>query len=101
MITGRTKLPIVVTISLSPFFTISALPLFTNINPLCKVVIFNGEKLESASNDKKKDFWDRLLETFSLVYLPIKGHEDIEFFWRTRVSGPSELNFEEVRRLGL
>jgi hypothetical protein len=66
-----------------------------------RLVIFNGEKLESASNEKKKDFWDRLLETFSLVYLPIKSDEEIEFFWRTRMSGPSELNFEEVRRLGL
>ncbi len=47
------------------------------------------------------EFWEKALAHFDLPHLGRMVGDDVHFFWRTRSSNPAELNYEEVRRLGL
>lgn len=50
---------------------------------------------------KRMEFWDQLIKTFDLLYLELPETQGVDVAWRTRGSSPSELNFQEVRRLSL
>ncbi|MBC7713901.1 MAG: hypothetical protein H7177_11210 [Rhizobacter sp.] len=66
-----------------------------------RLIIIEGEGFKALSKQEFYDFWKKLVETFSLVHVPIQNVEGIDFYWRTRPSSTNELKFEEVRRLSL
>ncbi len=66
-----------------------------------RLVLIEGEGFKELSKQEYFDFWKTLVETFSLVHVPIQNVEGLDFYWRTRPSSTNELKFEEVRRLSL
>lgn len=66
-----------------------------------RLVLIEGEGFKELSKQEYFDFWKSLVETFSLVHVPIHNIEGLDFYWRTRPSSTNELKFEEVRRLSL
>jgi len=44
---------------------------------------------------------EKIVETFSILHIPIQNAEGVDYYWRTRPSSTNELKFEEVRRLSL
>ena len=66
-----------------------------------RLVLIEGEGFKELSKHEYFDFWKTLVETFSLVHVPIQNVEGLDFYWRTRPSSTNELKFEEVRRLSL
>lgn len=66
-----------------------------------RLLIFEGDNLESLSNDKLFTFWSKLVSTFHLYHLELTKVEGIDYSWRTRTSSLNELNYEEVRRLSV
>ena len=66
-----------------------------------RLILLEGEGFKDLSKQQFYDFWKILVETFSLVHVPIQNSEGVDFYWRTRPSSANELKFEEVRRLSL
>lgn len=66
-----------------------------------RLILVDGEGFKEMSKEDYLNFWKTLVETFSLVHVPLQNAEGIDFYWRTRPSSTNELKFEEVRRLGL
>lgn len=66
-----------------------------------RLVLIEGEGFKELSKQEYFDFWKTLVETFSLVHVPIQNVDGLDFYWRTRPSSTNELKFEEVRRLSL
>jgi len=66
-----------------------------------RLILIEGEGFQEMSPADYLDFWKTLVETFSLVHVPIQNVDGIDFYWRTRPSSTNELKFEEVRRLSL
>lgn len=64
-----------------------------------RLIILEGDKLTALEAGVKLSFWKKLLDTFGMKHLPIKTTEGVDYFWRTRTSSPSELNYEEIRRV--
>lgn len=63
-----------------------------------RLIILEGDKLEDLAPSVMLTFWKKLLDTFSLKHLSVKTTDGVDYFWRTRTSSPSELNYEEIRR---
>ncbi|AUN99306.1 hypothetical protein DOM21_04435 [Bacteriovorax stolpii] len=66
-----------------------------------RLVLIEGEGFKEMDKNDYLNFWKTLVETFSLVHVPIQNVDGIDFYWRTRPSSANELKFEEVRRLSL
>ena len=66
-----------------------------------RLILLEGEGFKALSSEDFYNFWKTLVETFSLIHVPIQNVEGIDFYWRTRPSSTNELKFEEVRRLSL
>ena len=66
-----------------------------------RLVLFNGNDLSNISYDQIKKFWAKLFSTFDILHLDLKFNKQLEHFWRKRIAGPNELQFNEVRRLYL
>lgn len=66
-----------------------------------RLIIFDGEELMSKEKASHDEFWNKIIETFALVHVPIENAEGIDYYWRTRGAQSNELNFEEIRRLSL
>lgn len=66
-----------------------------------RLVLVEGEGFKEMGHDDYFNFWKTLVETFSLIHVPIHNVDGIDFYWRTRPSSTNELKFEEVRRLSL
>lgn len=66
-----------------------------------RLILIEGEGFQEMGPAEYLDFWKTLVETFSLVHVPIQNVEGVDFYWRTRPSSTNELKFEEVRRLSL
>ena len=79
--------------------------LHTNIQHIkldrTSLIIFDGSRLSELSPEKIDDFWHRLIGFFSLKHLSIQHASGVEHYWRTRLPSPEELNYEEIRRVGL
>lgn len=63
-----------------------------------RLIILEGDKLQPLEAGTKLTFWKKLLDTFALKHLQVSTTEGVDYFWRTRTSSPSELNYEEIRR---
>lgn len=66
-----------------------------------RLVLIDGEGFKNLSALEFLDFWKALINTFSLLHIPLENAEGVDFYWRTRPSSSGELKFEEVRRLSL
>ncbi|MFA6236446.1 MAG: hypothetical protein WC635_03880 [Bacteriovorax sp.] len=66
-----------------------------------RLVLMDGDQFKDMSPADYEEFWKKLVETFSLLHIPIQNVEGIDYYWRTRPSSTNELKFEEVRRLSL
>jgi hypothetical protein len=66
-----------------------------------RLIIFDGDELITKEQTAHAEFWHKIIETFSLVHVPINNAEGIDYYWRTRSAQSSELTFEEIRRLSL
>ncbi len=66
-----------------------------------RLVLIEGENFKDMSKNDYVEFWKTLVDTFSLVHVPIQNVDGIDFYWRTRPSSTNELKFEEVRRLSV
>jgi hypothetical protein len=66
-----------------------------------RLILIDGDQFGELSQEEFGEFWKKIVETFSLVHIPIQNVEGIDYYWRTRPSSTNELKFEEVRRLSL
>ena len=66
-----------------------------------KMLLFDGAKLKSRKREERLIFWNRILSLFDISHIDMIEEEGIEFFWRTRVCKPTELRYEEIRRLNI
>ena len=66
-----------------------------------RLVLIEGEGFKDLTKQDFFNFWKTLVQTFSLVHVPIQNVEGLDYYWRTRPSATNELKFEEVRRLSL
>lgn len=66
-----------------------------------RLVLIDGDQFGELSGTDYEEFWKKIVETFSLVHIPIQNVEGIDYYWRTRPSSTNELKFEEIRRLSL
>ena len=66
-----------------------------------RLVLIEGEGFIDMTKQEYFDFWKNLVQTFSLIHVPIQNVEGLDYYWRTRPSASNELKFEEVRRLSL
>jgi hypothetical protein len=70
-----------------------------------RLVLIDGEGFFSGQSEVKEsdlyNFWKTIVETFSLIHVPLQNSEGVDYYWRTRPSTANELKFEEVRRLSL
>ena len=66
-----------------------------------RLVLFDGDQFGELTPDEYVEFWKKIVETFSVLNIPIQNVEGVDYYWRTRPSSTNELKFEEVRRLSL
>ena len=66
-----------------------------------RLILIDGDQFGNLTPDEFEEFWRKLVETFSILHIPIQNVEGIDYYWRTRPSSTNELKFEEVRRLSL
>ena len=66
-----------------------------------RLVIFEGDKLADLSDSDCEHFWSRLFSTFKINHLSLPYEEGIYFTWRVRAATHNELNYEEIRRMGV
>lgn len=66
-----------------------------------RLVLIEGDQFGEMVTAEYEEFWKNIVETFSLVHIPIQNVEGIDYYWRTRPSSMNELKFEEIRRLSV
>jgi hypothetical protein len=66
-----------------------------------RLILFDGRALEGLEVDGQMQFWTALLQVFNLQHLAVKCDDPVICGWRTRTSNALELNYEEIRRMGL
>lgn len=66
-----------------------------------RLLIFQGDNLTALKEMELSKFWHKVIETYDLMHVQMQAEEGIDHFWRVRSTTPSELNYEEVRRLNL
>lgn len=66
-----------------------------------RLIIMDGDQFKDMTPADYEEFWKKLVDTFSILHIPIQNVEGIDYYWRTRPSSTNELKFEEVRRLSL
>ncbi len=66
-----------------------------------RLVLIDGDQFQDMPLSDYEEFWNKIVDTFSLVHIPIQNVEGIDYYWRTRPSSTNELKFEEIRRLSL
>jgi hypothetical protein len=66
-----------------------------------RLVLIEGEQFQNVTESTYEEFWTKIVETFSLIHVPIQNAEGIDYYWRTRPSSANELKFEEIRRLSI
>ena len=64
-----------------------------------QILLFEGEALCKLHQEKRMGLWKCFMETFNLFHLTVSGDKGVHFFWQTRLSSPSELDYQEIRRI--
>ncbi len=65
-----------------------------------RLVLFDADLLPE-SKDKIFEFWDRVVNVFSIPHLNNSSEDGVEYYWQTRSALMSELSYEEVRRFSV
>ena len=85
--------------------TVDRINFFTSVQNIVlgdgRLIIFDGDELMNKDKAKHEEFWRKIIDTFSLVHVPLLNAEGVDYYWRTRGTQSHELKFEEVRRLAL
>ena len=66
-----------------------------------RLLVFNGDDLVDLDEKKAIDFWHRVVSTFDLGHLIVIPPEGVQIAWKVRSSNTQELQYEEVRRMGI
>lgn len=66
-----------------------------------RLVLLEGEGFKDLAKEDYSTFWKTLVDTFTIIHVPLINAEGIDYYWRTRPSSTNELRFEEVRRLSV
>ena len=66
-----------------------------------RLILFDGRALTGLEAAGQHQFWTSLFQVFELQHLAVKSDEPVICGWRTRTSNALELNYEEIRRMGL
>ncbi len=66
-----------------------------------RLLVFNGDDLVDLDEKKASEFWHRVISTFEVGHLIVIPPEGVQIAWKYRTSNTQELQFEEVRRMGI
>ncbi|MBP5296488.1 MAG: hypothetical protein J6Y94_04065, partial [Bacteriovoracaceae bacterium] len=66
-----------------------------------RLILFDGQALGGATSEGQMQFWSSLLQIFEVHQLVLQCDDPVIYGWRTRTSNALELNYEEIRRMGL
>ncbi|TDJ06844.1 MAG: hypothetical protein E2O68_04270 [Deltaproteobacteria bacterium] len=66
-----------------------------------RILLFEGSIFKELAENQKSVFWEKIINTFHLKHVEFELPEEVDFFWTTRMISPSEIDFQEVRRLHL
>ena len=66
-----------------------------------RLLVFNGDDLVDLDEKKALEFWHRVISTFELGHLIVIPPDGVQIAWKVRSSNTQELQFEEVRRMGI
>ncbi len=66
-----------------------------------RLLVFNGDDLVDLDEKKAQEFWHRVISTFEVGHLIVIPPEGVQIAWKVRSSNTQELQFEEVRRMGI
>lgn len=64
-----------------------------------RLFFFKGNELQFLDPSKKKEFWQKVLGNMEIPHFHLECSPNFKFFWKTRSASPSELNYQEIRRL--
>ena len=65
------------------------------------VTIIDGKNIAELTESKQSQFWHKLIEALNLSHQAIEGYNNILSTWHSRPAMGNELNYTEIRRLGL
>lgn len=78
------------------------------VSPVTKITLgegalftFSGVKLREAASSKRKNFWETILGYLKIKHLNVQAENDVFYFWRKRPSNTFELDYAEIRRVGI
>lgn len=66
-----------------------------------RLLVFNGDDLVDLEEKKGMEFWHRVISAFEVGHLIVIPPEGVQIAWKMRSSNTQELQFEEVRRMGI
>lgn len=66
-----------------------------------RFLVFNGDDLVELEDKKAIEFWHRVISTFDIGHLVVLPPEGVQIAWKVRSCNTQELQFEEVRRMGI
>jgi predicted transcriptional regulator len=66
-----------------------------------QIILYESSYLTSISHAKQMSYWERVIEFLDVIHLNIESDFGVYYFWKTRLSSPYELSFEEIRRVSL
>lgn len=64
-----------------------------------RLFFFKGNEFHGLDQEKKKEFWQKVLGNMEIPHFHLEFAPNFKFFWKTRSASPSELNYQEIRRL--
>jgi hypothetical protein len=65
------------------------------------MLLYRSDELIQNDQAAKYQFWQKIISFMNIQHLQLKADYLPLFFWSSRVSGPQELSYKEVRRLSL
>ena len=60
---------------------------------------FDSSDLKNVNEEDHCLFWEKIIHAAEIDFLKITGSKDVSYLWRKRSIRPTELSFEEVRRV--
>ncbi|MCB9063322.1 MAG: hypothetical protein H6622_17485 [Halobacteriovoraceae bacterium] len=63
-----------------------------------RLILFDSSEIPK---DKLSTFWEKLISTFDILHLQFDKENQVDKVWQYRGTGPSELSYQEIRRVTL
>jgi hypothetical protein len=64
------------------------------------LLLYDGARLKEHPAPRRLEFWQNVTRYLQIPHLAVKGEEPPWYVWKTRPTGPFELNYSEIRRVG-